>query len=1082
MFRLLRYFSITSAVAILSVIVVLVVLYRHNAVSDLVEMAEAQNVVLARSFANTIWPRYSSYVTSVSGLDGDALRARPETRQIHDALKTLSAGLPVLKVKIYNLDGLTVFSSEASQIGVDKSNNPGFLAAARDGKPASKLVHKGKFSAFSGEVVNRELVESYLPIRRSDGPVEGVFELYSDVTPLIDRIQRSMGELVVGLFLVFGLLYAVLFLVVRHADLILKRQYIDVLQGEKGIAAKNAALEREIADRKQAEEALRESEERYRAIFDAAFDCIITMDRDGNAVEFNSPAESCFGYKAEDVAGKPMVDLIIPERMREAHRRELERFLESGEGPVLGKRIEIEAMRADGSEFLVELAIEVVSRSEGPFFVAHLRDITESKQAEEALRESEERFRAVVDHSPGAIVIKDMEGRNLIANKLFCTWYGTTSEKIIGKSVYDFLAKETADRITAQEQMVMETGTVIEEERQVTYPDGVTRSVFTQKFPIFGPDGDCLAVGTVINDITERKQAEEALRESEERFRTLIDGSSQGILVHRNLRTLYVNQSLIEMFGYDSADEILALESREVMTAPEERARLLGYHKARLRGETAPVDYEYKGLRKDGAKIWLENRSFRIEWEGGPAICTTLFDITKRKRAEAHIKHLALHDSLTDLPNRSLFHDRLQSAVAQSERTGKMLALLFIDLDDFKDVNDTLGHAAGDELLKAVAERLKSYLRKSDTVGRYNTTLARLGGDEFTILLTNLSDPVGAATVADRIIEDLSRPFSVGANVIHTGACIGIAVYPSRGGSPEELLKMADLALYRSKAEGRNRYHFYNEQMESEIRARKDLERDLGAALAEGQLSLVYQPQMDIKSGAMVGVEALLRWNHPDRGLIPPVEFIPIAEAIGLIVPIGEWVLRQACAQNKAWQEAGLPAFAVAVNLSAVQFRQADLVATVHDALQQAGLDAAYLHIEITETVFMQDGAREVLLDFRRSGIDISLDDFGTGYSSLSYLTRFPVDKIKLDRSFVRDIAHDTSNAAIIKAVVDLGHSLGMRVNVEGVETGDVLSILTSYGVDEIQGYYYSHPLPADGVAEFLTEIAAPSNRVATPA
>ncbi len=368
-----------------------------------------------------------------------------------------------------------------------------------------------------------------------------------------------------------------------------------------------------------------------------------------------------------------------------------------------------------------------------------------------------------------------------------------------------------------------------------------------------------------------------------------------------------------------------------------------------------------------------------VQWI--PSVQRLSEEIAQRKRAEAaQIEHLALHDSLTDLPNRFLFHDRLQNAVAQVERTGGTLALLFLDLDDFKDVNDTLGHAAGDELLKAVAERLKAYLRDSDTVGRHTTTLARLGGDEFTILLTNLTDPLGAATVADRVIEDLSRPFTVGDNVIHTGTCIGIAVYPSHGGTPEELLKKADMALYRSKAKGRNRYHFFNEQMEIEILARKDLERDLRAALTEGQLSLVYQPQIDIKSGSMVGVEALLRWNHPDRDFISPVEFIPVAEATGLIVPIGEWVLRQACAQNKAWQEAGLPAFPVAVNLSAVQFRQDDLVATVHDALHKAGLDPAYLHIEITESVFMQDGAREVLLDFRRSGIKISLDDFGTGY------------------------------------------------------------------------------------------------------
>ena len=580
-----------------------------------------------------------------------------------------------------------------------------------------------------------------------------------------------------------------------------------------------------------------------------------------------------------------------------------------------------------------------------------------------------------------------------------------------------------------------------------------------------------------------RKRAEEALRESEERFRTLHE--KPPVMVHsidRDARLISVSDYWLEILGYER-DEVLGRSIVEFYTdEARQYAEEIVLPQFFKTGFNEDVPLQIVKKNGDILDILLSaTAQYGQEGEFDHSLAV-MIDVTERKRAEAHIEHLALYDSLTDLPNRFLFHDRLQNAVAQVERTDSALALLFLDLDDFKDVNDTLGHAAGDELLKAVAERLKSYLRDSDTVGRHNSTLARLGGDEFTILLTNLSDPVGAAKVADRIIEDPSRPFAVGDNVIHTGACIGIAVYPSHGGTPEELLKKADLALYRAKGEGRNRYHFYSEQMETEILARKDLERDLRAALAEGQLSLVYQPQMDIKSGTMVGMEALLRWNHPERGFISPSEFIPVAEAIGLIVPIGKWVLHQACAQNKAWQEAGLPAFAVAVNLSAVQFRQEDLVATVHGALQKAGLDPAYLHIEITESVFMQDGAREVLLDFRRSGIAISLDDFGTGYSSLSYLTRFPVDKIKLDRSFVRDIAHDTSNAAIIKAVVNLGHSLGMRVNVEGVETGDVMSILSAYGVDEVQGYYYSHPLPADAVAEFLTEIAAPSKRVATRA
>ena len=367
-------------------------------------------------------------------------------------------------------------------------------------------------------------------------------------------------------------------------------------------------------------------------------------------------------------------------------------------------------------------------------------------------------------------------------------------------------------------------------------------------------------------------------------------------------------------------------------------------------------------------------------------------------------------------------------------------------------------------------------------MGRHNTTLARIGGDEFTILLTNMAEPAGAATVAERIIDELSRPFSISGQEIQIGVCIGISIYPSHGSMAEDLLKKADLALYRSKAEGRNRYHFYSEEMETEIRARKDLERGLHKALAEDQFSLVYQPQMDTHSGAMVGMEALLRWDHPERGPISPVEFIPVAEATGAIVPIGEWVLRQACAQNKAWRDAGLPPFSVAVNLSAVQFRQDDLVATVDAAVRDAGLDPADLHLEITESVFMQERGREMLLDFRRCGIRISLDDFGTGYSSLSYLTRFPIDKIKLDRSFVRDIAHDTSSAAIIKAVVNLGHSLSMRVNVEGVETLEEMGILKSYGVDEIQGFYYSRPLSADAVPEFVAANIASSKHAAKSA
>ncbi len=591
-----------------------------------------------------------------------------------------------------------------------------------------------------------------------------------------------------------------------------------------------------------------------------------------------------------------------------------------------------------------------------------------------------------------------------------------------------------------------------------------------------------IAIFLALRLVAERTRNEKALRESEERFRAVVDNSPTQIHI-KDLegRYILINREAEKLFGV--TDEDGRGKTSHDLFPKTVADSFIAHDRAVLETQKA-IEGEEEFVLDEGVHTYLTVKfPIRDASDKIAAIGAVGTDITKRKRAEAaHIEYLALHDSLTDLPNRFLFNDRLETAVAQSVRTGNMLALLFLDLDDFKDVNDTLGHDAGDELLKAVAKRLRSYLRESDTVGRHNTTLARIGGDEFTVLVTNIIDPVGAATVAERIIEELSRPFPISGNEIHTGVCVGIAIYPTHGDKPEDLLKKADMALYRSKADGRNQYHFYNEQMETEIRARKDLERDLRAALAEDQLSLVYQPQMDIHSGAMVGMEALLRWDHPERGPISPVEFIPVAEATGAIVPIGEWVLRQACAQNKAWREAGLPPFAVAVNLSAVQFRQDDLVANVDAALRDAGLDPGDLHLEITESVFMQEGGREMLLDFRRSGIHISLDDFGTGYSSLSYLTRFPVDKIKLDRSFVRHIAHDTSSAAIIKAVVNLGHSLGMRVNVEGVETLEELGIVKSYGVDEIQGYYYSRPLSADAVPEFVAGAVASSNQPAKSA
>ena len=441
-------------------------------------------------------------------------------------------------------------------------------------------------------------------------------------------------------------------------------------------------------------------------------------------------------------------------------------------------------------------------------------------------------------------------------------------------------------------------------------------------------------------------------------------------------------------------------------------------------------------------------------------------DTTERKLAAARIQHLAHHDSLTGLPNRMLFQERLRQALAQARRSKWMLGLLFLDLDKFKDINDTLGHHVGDQLLKAVAKRLGRCVRETDTV-------ARLGGDEFAVILTNLDEAEGAGRVAETIIASIADPFGLEDHEVVTSTSIGITLYPTDATDADQLLKNADLAMFRSKAEGRNNYHFYVAEMDAEVQARKVVERDMRLALGTDQLELHYQPLIELATGRIVGCEALLRWNHPTRGWVPPAEFIPIVERTDLIAPLGRWILHRACLQGRDWLRGGLEPMKIAVNLSPAQFKQSqNLVAMVAEILDQTGIDAHMLQLEITEGIAMQniDATIEVLQALRAMGTVISIDDFGTGYSSLNYLKRFPVDKLKIDRSFVVDIGLHPDNAAVVEAIVNLGHSLGTRVNVEGVETREQLDFLLSHKVDEAQGFYFSKALPADAFAALVRD------------
>jgi diguanylate cyclase (GGDEF)-like protein/PAS domain S-box-containing protein len=564
--------------------------------------------------------------------------------------------------------------------------------------------------------------------------------------------------------------------------------------------------------------------------------------------------------------------------------------------------------------------------------------------------------------------------------------------------------------------------------------------------------------------LRKEERSKEMLQNSENKYRVLFEDSADANWLMDEKGFLECNSAALQMFGYSASAPMLHPADISPPHQSDGTPSLAAAEKkiaaAFLNGTER---FEWLHQRKNGNVFPAEVCLTALMLSGKPRLLATVRDISDRKLAEERVRFLAYYDALTGLPNRTLLKDRMTKALADARRKKCKTALLFLDLDRFKDINDSLGHAVGDLLLQEVAERLKTWGREQDTV-------ARIGGDEFLVMLTDVKDVPDAAVAAERLMDAMTAGFVVQSHSLNVGCSVGISIFPEHGSDCETLIKNADAAMYRAKESGRNNFRFFTEDMNAQVVERLTLENSLRLALEKEELFLVYQPQMHIATGKITGLEALLRWQHPDLGLVPPDRFIRIAENSGLIVPIGEWVLRTACSQARKWQVEGLPAISVAVNVSAVQFRQEGFCELIKRVLHETGLAPQYLELELTESLLLANGdvTFSVLQELKSMGLTLAIDDFGTGYSSFAYLRQFRVSKIKIDRSFIRDVAVNPDDAAITSAIISMARSLNLKVIAEGVENKAQLSFLRANHCDEIQGYYFSKPLAVHKVADKL--------------
>ena len=668
---------------------------------------------------------------------------------------------------------------------------------------------------------------------------------------------------------------------------------------------------------------------------------------------------------------------------------------------------------------------------------------------EESLRSKQREIEGIIENAPSVISMKTADGKYVMVNHLFTELFKLSSDDIIGRTDMEIFPDKTAKEFAANDLKVAQNKIAIQFEESILQGE-ILHTYISNKFPLLDNNKNVIAVCSIATDITERKNAENKLSLA----KSIIDHANEAVVV-TDLDALIeeVNDAYVKISGY-SRDEVIGVNPKLLQSGHHDKE----FYKAMWKSiiDTGCWEGEMWDRRKNG-EVYPQNLSISTVYddEGQAFKYVGIFsDITERKETEKELKHLAYNDALTGLPNRVMFYDRLQQAISAAKRDDHLLAIMMVDLDRFKHVNDTLGHDAGDELLVIVAQRLTSLVREADTV-------ARIGGDEFRIILSDIKNADEASIVAQKIIDNLRLPIQVKGKMVNIGASIGIAVYPTDDVEIEQLIKFSDMALYKAKESGRNCYLYFSSDLQTQVLDNIEMESDMQKAIALNEFTLHYQPKINLYDGSLSGMESLIRWHHPEKGLIPPDQFIPFAEETGLIIPLGEWILNTACQQLRLWSENLQQPLNLAINLSALQFQQKDFVHTMKKIIDTHGINPQYLELEITESMVMADvdKAIDIMKQLRELGLKLAIDDFGTGYSSLNYLKRFPINTLKIDRSFVRELTIDSKDAAMVKAIISMAKDLDLEVVAEGVETKEQLDFLRMHDCQYVQGFYFSKPL-----------------------